>query len=251
MQENSSNGYVSGEPFVGLGVSYMLTDHAGDARLQMDEYARLANRVVADGRQRILDWGCGFGHLAAMLDARGIDVTLYDYVPSVELASQVSLTRYPHLTATVSSEEVRLPYEDGSFDAVVSMGTLEHVQRPVDSLEEIRRVLRPGGIFYVYKLPNKTSYVEYLARKSGRYYHGALPNDQVYSRKSAQALIASKGFAVFESRYMNMLPLMSVSRRVPERYLSLVDKANRGLSAIPGLNRTATNVELVAIKTSD
>lgn len=250
MAGRGATGIVSAEPFVGLGTSYMLTDHAGSAQLQMDEYTRLADRAVADQRNKVLDWGCGFGHLAEMLHSRGIDVTLFDYVPTVGKVELVRLTQYPHLSATVSPEEVNLPYEDGAFDAVVSMGTLEHVQRPEDSLAEIKRVLRPGGIFYIFKLPNKWSYVEFMARKSGRYYHGALPYDRVYSRRSARALIEAAGFAVVESRYMNMLPLMSVSRRVPDGYLSWVDKINRGLSALPGVNRAATNVELVAISTS-
>ena len=68
----------------------------------------------------------------------------------------------------------RLPFDDGAFDAVLSCGVLEHVEDPDASLEEIRRVLVPGGTFYVYKLPNRTSYLEAIARRAGLYYHGAL-----------------------------------------------------------------------------
>lgn len=237
-------------PFRDLGESYMLTDHAVDADLQMDEYRRWANRMLFDGRERVLDWGCGFGHFAQLVQERGIAVELFDYEPTVGPPKAVQLTRYPHLSATVSSEEVSLPYADAEFDAVVSMGTLEHVHRPAESLAEIRRILRPGGYLYVVKLPNRTSYVEYLARKTGRYYHGALPNDKVYSLRSGEELVSSCGFAIVEARYMNMIPLMSLSRRVPQKLLPIMARLNRRLSTVPGLNVLATNVEIVAVRTS-
>jgi SAM-dependent methyltransferase len=39
----------------------------------------------------------------------------------------------------------RLPFRDGSFDAVYSMGTIEHFRDPETAVGEIHRVLRPGG----------------------------------------------------------------------------------------------------------
>ena len=62
---------------------------------------------------------------------------------------------------------------------------LEHVEDPDASLEEIRRVLVAGGTFYVYKLPNRTSYLEAIARRAGLYYHGELEHDRVYDVRSA------------------------------------------------------------------
>jgi SAM-dependent methyltransferase len=42
-----------------------------------------------------------------------------------------------------------LPFADGSFDAVFCTGTLEHITDPFRAIQELRRVLRPGGILYV------------------------------------------------------------------------------------------------------
>lgn len=42
---------------------------------------------------------------------------------------------------------VHLPFADLSFDAVVSNDVMEHVEQPLEHLAEIRRVLRPGGVY--------------------------------------------------------------------------------------------------------
>ena len=52
------------------------------------------------------------------------------------------------------NEQPRLPFDDASFDAVLSCGVLEHVPYEEGSVREIARVLKPGGHFFVYQLPN-------------------------------------------------------------------------------------------------
>ena len=47
--------------------------------------------------------------------------------------------------AAVSGESAALPYSDASFDAVAVMDVLEHVPSPAATLDEIRRILKPGG----------------------------------------------------------------------------------------------------------
>jgi ubiquinone/menaquinone biosynthesis C-methylase UbiE len=238
---------ISDSPFEGLGRSYMLTDHNGVAPLQVQEYERFANMLASrPGVQHVLDWGCGFGHLAHALDERGLSVSLYDYVPDLPSPAAVRLTAHPRLTANLSSEPVSLPYADGQFDAVVSMGTLEHVQYPQRSLAELRRILRPGGLLCVYKLPNRFSYVEYLAKRTGRYYHGKLEHDSIYRIRTARALVTQAGFTVQDVRRMNMLPLMTLSRKVEPRWHRLLGAANLHLSRFPGLNVMATNVQVLA-----
>ncbi len=50
----------------------------------------------------------------------------------------------------VVGDTQRLPFCDGTFDAVVAMSILEHVPRPWDAIEEIRRVLAPRGLLVGY-----------------------------------------------------------------------------------------------------
>jgi len=206
------------------------------------EYDAIVERIAADGPCRILDWGAGHGQVTARLLAHGFDVRSYDYAPDEPAGSKP----LDEVDATVdhSPDPVALPYEDASFDAVLSCGVLEHVADPDASLEELRRVLRPGGRLYIYKLPNRWSWLEWLARPLGLYYHGQLPDDRIYTLESTREILERHGFAVLELRLMNMLPLLAVGRR--PRSTELVWRANVALSRVPGLDRIATNVEAVA-----
>jgi SAM-dependent methyltransferase len=117
---------------------------------------------------------------------------------------------------------------------------LEHVADPDGSVDEIRRVLIPGGSFYVYNLPNRWGYTEKVAKLLGLYYHGKLPNDRVYTLNEARQLLERHGFLVEEARRAHMLPLILGG---PSR---LVWNASNVLERVPGLNLVATTLELVA-----
>jgi len=213
---------------------------------QMREYAAAADRIAADRPGRVLDWGCGFGQMSHLLKARGVDVTALEHDPEAVEGTR-PLERYPEIVATFTREPIALPYEDGTFDAVLSMGVLEHVQFPERSLDELHRVLRPGGRLYVYKLPNRRSYLEWIARRAGLFYHGQLPFDVLYTRRSARELVERHGFVVDEVRLANMLPL-GITASWAQPSAGAVWAANRALARVPGLNLLATNVELVATR---
>lgn len=87
-------------------------------------------------RGRVLEIGSGRGTLAGL--ARG-------WV-GVDLAHAAGrLARGPFAAASATA----LPFRDGSFDGAWSVAVLEHVPEPERALEELRRVLRPGGVAYL------------------------------------------------------------------------------------------------------
>lgn len=224
-------------------------DRGADVNLragpQMREYEAAVDRIVADRPRRLLDWGCGLGQLSHMLKARGMDVTSLEWHPDVAEGTVRPLERYPDVEARFTQETVKLPYDDASFDAVLSMGVLEHVHDPEASLDELHRVLEPGGRVYVYKLPNRFSYLEQIAKRAGLYYHGQLEHDRLYTPATARALVERHGFRVEELRLANVLPL-GLTSATAQRVAPALWAANRALSRVPGLNRIATNVELIA-----
>jgi ubiquinone/menaquinone biosynthesis C-methylase UbiE len=210
------------------------------------QYCAIVARIAADAPGRVLDWGSGWGQISHLLKVAGVEVTAFDYWPDTEVDGFRQLERYPDVEAYFSSDPRRLPFEAGEFDAVLSCGVLEHVEDPDASLQEIRRVLGPGGTLYVYKLPNRASYLEWIARRVGLYFHGAYPNDRVYGRRTAVELLARHGFEVTEFRRANMLPL-SLPGRLAARAAGPLWALNRALSRVPVLNLLATDLELVAV----
>lgn len=94
----------------------------------------------------ILDVGCGGGFLSNELAKRGFDVT------GVDLSSEsLRVARAFDETGKVKyicADAFNLPFPDNSFDAVSAMDFLEHVEEPEKIIQEMSRVLKPGGLFF-------------------------------------------------------------------------------------------------------
>ena len=82
---------------------------------QMLEYKAIAARIAADRPRRVLDWGCGWGQVAKLLQDHGLDVTALDYRPDQDAAIE-PLPRFPEIEAHFTPDPVGLPFEPGSFD---------------------------------------------------------------------------------------------------------------------------------------
>lgn len=100
-----------------------------------DELLERLDLVKRDFRDA-LDLGCGDGYLTGRLRERGLAVVPAD--PGRAFAA---------MTGGVQCDEDRLPFGDGAFDLVVSVGTLDSVNDLPGALTLIRRALRPDGLF--------------------------------------------------------------------------------------------------------
>jgi len=114
-------------------------------------YAAVADELSGG---RVLEGGCGEGYGAARLAAGGHNrVVALDYDPSA--VSHVR-RRYSALPV-VRGNLVALPFDDQTYDWVVSLQTVEHLWDQDAFLAECRRVLRPGGRL-VLSTPNRLTF---------------------------------------------------------------------------------------------
>ena len=104
--------------------------------------AGLLELLEAKSGERILDVGCGTGHLTAKIAANGAQVTGVDRSPEM---IQEARAAYPALRFEVMDAR-QLTFSD-KFDAVFSNATLHWIKEPHRAVESIARVLRPGGRF--------------------------------------------------------------------------------------------------------
>lgn len=113
------------------------------ARGQPSSYERLADRATTG--DRVLDLACGDGWLLELLLARSArEVTGVDMSPD-ELAA--ARTRLGHRAHLVEGQARALPFSDESFDLVTCHLALMLMDAPDAVVAEVRRVLRPGGMF--------------------------------------------------------------------------------------------------------
>jgi len=93
----------------------------------------------------VLDLGCAGGFMAEALDDRGAKVTGIDPASqAIEAARQHAVGRKIKFDVGVGEN---LPYSDQSFDIVVCVDVLEHVQDLRQVTQEVSRVMKPGGLF--------------------------------------------------------------------------------------------------------
>jgi SAM-dependent methyltransferase len=114
--------------------------------LQQRLYRGRARRVtrLAGRAGRVLDVGCGPGHLLAEFKSLGWEVLGTE---ATEHAATIARGRHGVQVRVGDLRELALPA--AHFDAVVSWHTLEHMARPDDVLDEIARLLKPGGVLLV------------------------------------------------------------------------------------------------------
>ncbi len=108
----------------------------------------IADLVLGDDAYRqILDIPSGAGAFAQRCR---------DKDRSVVAADCENLCRVPDVPFVAGDMNQPLPFEDNSFDAVVCIDGIEHIERPFDFIEQCGRVLRPGGVV-VLSTPNISS----------------------------------------------------------------------------------------------
>lgn len=171
----------------------------GRRAVVFDQLARVLNGAGGKARPRILDLGCGTGRnlveLRRLGDPVGLDME----------ARALSFSRRRGMPQLVQSRAETLPFRDASFDVVMALDLLEHLDDDVAGAREILRVLRPGG---------------YLVAFVPAYQWLWGPQDDVshhrrrYTPRAFAAVLRRGGFRIERLTHANLLllPLITAGR---------------------------------------
>lgn len=130
-----------------LGIEKFLLNNLQSKKGTIDLTKKLLDFTELNGQQDFLEVGCGNGVVTKYLAQKyGSQVTGIDIDPQqIELARKdadaIASIRYYEADAT------SLPFKDGAFDIVLSLGVLHHIENWLEALKEIKRVLKHGGYF--------------------------------------------------------------------------------------------------------
>lgn len=173
---------------------------------------------------RLLDLGCGrgsFGRDAGKTQVVGIDVD--------RGALDVAKAREEVLLADLEAR--RLPFQSQAFDGFVAKDILEHLERPTPVVEELWRVLEPGGRGVI-SVP--------MAKPQAVW--GDYTHVRGFTRDAVKMLMRDSGFDVVSTTPMGGVP--GAGRLGLTRFLPHVLR-------LPIINRFATSHEVVVEKTTE
>lgn len=109
----------------------------------------LAEKVGVTAGERVLDVACGTGNAAIPAAAKGAEVTGLDITPKLLEDAKRNADKYGVEIEWVEGDAQDLPFDDGSFDLVISTFGCMFAPDHARTAAEIVRVLKPGGRFGV------------------------------------------------------------------------------------------------------
>ena len=174
------------------------------ARFEERVGRELRPRLLAQARGRVLEIGAGTGANLAFYPPAVDEVVATEYDEAM-LARARGKT-VPANVTLMQADAQQLPFEDASFDTVISTVTLCTIPDPDRALAEIRRVLKPGGQFLFGEHvraadPKLAKWQDRLERPWGLIASGCHPN------RDTRAAMERAGFAVDVSE-AGELPLL-------------------------------------------
>lgn len=173
---------------------------------------------------RILDCGCGAGDNARILSERGWRVTCV----TIDPREQDSVRQFCE-SVHLADLENGLPQDlNGLFDAVLASHVLEHLAKPERLLQDVSKLLSPGGILAV-ALPNIAHYSQRMSLMRGRFSYtetGQLDRTHLrfYTHGTAIQLLEQSGYEIVHVAAEGAFPWWKVRGLVSSSVVDRVDK---------------------------
>lgn len=172
-----------------------LTDHARPRVVAEQVAAFRWYRPLLPPTGAVLDWGCNHAPDSCLLRASGGDYALHgcDFGPPGRFRA---FSDFADLQFRPLTHLYQLPYGDAQYDAVIASGVLEHVAWEYESLKELYRVLRPGGVLIITYPPNRLSTEEWRLRALHKKGHR-----RSYGLTETRRTLLRTGFEVIDGRF--------------------------------------------------
>jgi O-antigen biosynthesis protein len=164
------------------------------------------------GARRVLDVGCSTGYLAERMQQRGATVVGLD----VDERAAEQARRFCEEVHVGDVETMELPFEPGTFDAVVCGDLIEHLRDPQGFLVRVRPLLRPGGRL-VLSTPNIANWAMRLSLLFGRFRYtewGLLDRTHThfFTRKTLRECLEAAGYRLVVFDFTVPVPVLSTPR---------------------------------------
>lgn len=206
-----------------------------------DEFVRLAEKNLKQKNLRILEIGCGTGeytkHLAQKLPkSKIIGLDISDKMIKI---AKAKCKKYPNTSFVVNSA-YDTGFKPNSFDVVCGFYVLHHLEI-FRIRKELKRILKPGGIFFFYE-PNILNPVVYLIKSSKMLKRlvGDSPDEWAIN-----PLVIKKQFPSFDIIEVSQTEFIWPFNFIPLNILKAADKVASYLRFFPLLKYFGGSVELL------
>lgn len=176
-----------------------------------EEYVAAYEKTVANTlryvneRSRVLEFACGTGITTVAIAPYVAFVRAIDISEQMVAKARTKLESLALSNVELSQTDLFDPcLEEGSFDAVTAFNVLLYVKNRGETLERIRALLKPGGIFLSATDCLGEKITKVGIRKFWKSHTGSMPYVAFDTRKKLEAEIARAGFAVLERE--NLFP---------------------------------------------
>lgn len=190
---------------------------------------------------RVLELGCGTGYFTRELARLGADVIAVDVSPELLEIAKANCSM-PNVRYEIQDASA-LSYSSAVFDSVVGSSVLHHLEIK-EALQEIYRVLKPGGAVY-FTEPNMLNpqiaiqkNIPWIKRKLGD-----SPDETAFFRWPLRRLLQRTGY-----REVRIDPFDFLHPKTPVALIDQVKAFGRFLENVPGISEFAGSLYIRAIK---